>query len=247
MSTEPAPACAIPAERGCGRRKQGGVYAECGLSEGGRPVEDYLFDPPILLPIDLDIAPLGVQLIERNGVTHIVDWIGTEYYPNVADFVEEVRQFGLSRRLPKNLDFGRITKQSRILLIHARAWINNVDEYGWWECLTERQDHEPETMVPGLAALPPAQRCCSGIWWYDLQPESDTTPASPLNPRIVNRHMPSFTYLAKLRPPGVKPLYMPAFFAAFPMSRLVVVDGADAARTYEAMQAAHVPVAVVDE
>lgn len=45
----------------------------------------FLCDPPVLVD-DWHLSPVGVQLIERNGITHIIDWVGSMYYPNVADF-----------------------------------------------------------------------------------------------------------------------------------------------------------------
>ncbi len=47
---------ADPVERGCGEREQGGVYAECGLSPYGTPLEYFLIDPPRPLPEGLDIV-----------------------------------------------------------------------------------------------------------------------------------------------------------------------------------------------
>ncbi len=46
---------ADPAPRGCGEREPGGVYAECGLSSRGRPLEEFLIDPPLPLPEGLDL------------------------------------------------------------------------------------------------------------------------------------------------------------------------------------------------
>ncbi len=80
---------AIPATRGCGKRKPGGCYAEVGMSPNGKPVEYFLCDPPVLLD-GWKVSSVGVQLIEVNGVHHILDVVGQQHYPGVADFVEEV-------------------------------------------------------------------------------------------------------------------------------------------------------------
>lgn len=59
---------AIPVTRGCSPRKSGGVYFETGISDKGQPVEYFLCDPPV--PVDdWHLSPVGVQLIERNGIT----------------------------------------------------------------------------------------------------------------------------------------------------------------------------------
>ena len=68
-----SPPGAIPAQRGCGRRQKGGCYAECGLGPGGRPIEAFLFDPPILVPDGFNVPNRGVLLTERSGVWHIID------------------------------------------------------------------------------------------------------------------------------------------------------------------------------
>lgn len=43
---------AMPVVRGCGTRKMGCAYAECGMSPDGRPVEDFLVCEPLLLDED---------------------------------------------------------------------------------------------------------------------------------------------------------------------------------------------------
>src|SRR3974390_3419799 len=72
---------ADPVERGCGQREQGGVYAECGLSPYGSPLEDFLIDPPQPLPEGLDLINKP-QLWEdpATGITHLLIWIGAEHY-----------------------------------------------------------------------------------------------------------------------------------------------------------------------
>ena len=47
---------AEPVERGCGEREPGGVYAECGLSPSGSPLERFLIDPPQPLADGLDLV-----------------------------------------------------------------------------------------------------------------------------------------------------------------------------------------------
>lgn len=120
---------AVPVARGCGTRVAGGIYAECGTSENGLPVEAFIMDPPEAIPEHLHLAPQGVAWVERRGVWHLVDWVGSEHYPNVADFIEECRRYGLSRRVPRTAPFERLTPASRILLVHARAIITNGAAY----------------------------------------------------------------------------------------------------------------------
>lgn len=119
---------ASPVKRGCGTRKKGGVYLECGHSPFGAPVEAFLFDPPLKLGIpDEWMKPnRSPQLFEREGVTHVVIWVGSEFYPNLFDFVEEVRVAGASRRVPSTFDFSKLSSESRMYFVHAHALVDGA-------------------------------------------------------------------------------------------------------------------------
>lgn len=228
---------AIPVERGCGTRKRGGIYGECGLSPWGSPLEDFLMDPPVPVdPAALGISPIGVTLIDdpAAGATHVLDWVGETHYPNAADLLEEVRRFGLSRRLPRTLDFSRLDARSRILLVHRRALITDVSAYtqDWRRaCPKSLAEH---------ADPPHAASFCAGIWWEDVSGGASLeATAGPLaDPRQVRRTMPSYAYVARAAPPGVTPAYAPAIFASFPLSRLVVIRDSDGATHAEALDRA---------
>lgn len=79
------------AARGCGAsRTKGGVYFECSLSPYGLPLENFIVDPPV--PIDANefgVTQIGVKLMERKGVWHVMDWVGSTHYPNVGDYLED--------------------------------------------------------------------------------------------------------------------------------------------------------------
>ncbi len=246
-------------ERGCGKRKQGGVYIECGLSPVGEPLEHFIMDPPVRLPAGMPISPIGVSVVQRAGAFHVVDWVGAEFYPNVADFLEEVRRFGLSRRVPKNFDFATLSGVTRIILVHPRAWVENVADYRLralseglrigapvWTC--------PKNDAGHLALAEDPGRMCAGAWWQDVTDWESREERVPFGadgpyPRGVVRAMPSFRYFAHARPEGFEPQHAPAFFASFPISRVVVVKADDGSHeeTFRRMQAAGVPVAIVDE
>jgi hypothetical protein len=242
---------AIPIERGCGTRRKGGIYAEVGLSPYGLPLEAFLIDPPVVVGREaLGLHPIGVTLLTnpKTGVRNVLDWIGEVHYPHVCDFLEEARRFGVSRRLPKNLDFSVLTPSSRLVLLHPRAWIDQAagyfaarDQARWAAgCPQWLPDH----LDPGL---PPAM--CAGLWWEDLT-EGAAIPGGPdTDPRLVERTMPSFTYHARLRPGGVVPTYRLALFASFPLSRLAVVHDPDGGTHEPAMAAAshaNLPVELVE-
>jgi len=217
-------------ERGCGTRVTGGIYAECGCGEGGKPLEDFLICPPLKIdPQAFGLTPRGVQLYQRNGVWHILDWVGSQHYPNVADFVEEARLFGISRRLAKTLDFAKLTPESRMLLVHARAYVENFHEYAEkWEPRGYGGYRRPDIPHPsgrcpkdvGEHNLPDPPLMCSGVFWQDIEGGQGES-------RLVTRTMPSFTYTAACRPEDVEPQYHPAIFASFPVHCLAVITGAN--------------------
>jgi hypothetical protein len=204
-------------------------------------VEAFLLDPPMRIPAGLSVSPLGVSTIVHGGVTHIVDWVGSQFYPNIADFAEECRRFGMSRRLPSNMDVSRLTRESRHLLIHARAIIENGAEWDIWDCPHYPQpleEHDPVRRFMGCRVP-----TCAGLWWRDVRDTTDDAREG-----MVLRRMPSFSYTVPAPPPGIKPRYQPAFFASFPISRLVVVAGNDHEETLARLRAqANLPVEEVME
>ncbi len=226
-----AQAIAVP--RCCGERKEGGIYAECGLDgNAGKPIEHFLMDPPILLH-EMTLSSLGVLLIERHGVTHILDWIGEKHYPNVQDFIEETAQFGMSRRLSSALDFSRLTHDSRVLVVHRKAFIRNTELFPRWECPNGYGHHEPSRI--GQEAKD--KRMCVGLYREDLvqgRPNGDR----------VTRELPSLTYEGNASPEGVK--YGPAIFASFPISRFAVVRGGTSTQSKVAASRADIRVVEVD-
>jgi hypothetical protein len=124
---------ADPIERGCGEREPGGVYCESGLSPHGRPLEDFLIDPPLPIPDGLDLVnkpqlwqrvlPSGEPLLDAQDhpIYDLLIWVGAEFYPYCPDFVEEVQRFGASRRLNPNLDLALLSSSSRMILAHPKV------------------------------------------------------------------------------------------------------------------------------
>jgi len=244
---------AIPVQRGCGSRQKGGVYFETAHGPGGKPVEFFLIDSPLPVPAELNLSSIGVQLVEFNGVYHLIDVVGKEYYPNVADFVEEVRRFGVSRRLPSSLDFSKITPETNLYAVHDRAIVKNTGD--WFEY----PGNESPVCPKGLENHPRGVECCAWVWWNDVEgghtpsladslfgPEELTDVYDLEKTRIV-RAMPSFTYRAHSRPEKITPNYERGFFARFPIGRLVVVKGEDNTEKLDKVRKAHTLVEEVDE
>jgi hypothetical protein len=147
------------ARRGCGYRQPGGAYFAVPLGPGGRPVEEFLIDPPIVIDAArLGAASVGVTLIERERVTHVLDIVGREHYPTVASFVEEARRLGVSRRAPRTIDFGRIGERSRLLLAHPHADIANAAEF---PCERPCPSRVPQHTAEGYAEM------CARLWWEE--------------------------------------------------------------------------------
>src|SRR5579863_2884356 len=124
---------ADPVPRGCGDREPGGVYAECGLSSRGRPLEEFLFDPPLPIPEGLDLInkpqlwqrtlPSGEPALdeEERPIYDLLIWVGEEFYPYCSDYLEEVKRYGASRRLNPNLDLSLLSRSSRMILAHPHV------------------------------------------------------------------------------------------------------------------------------
>jgi hypothetical protein len=250
VSTPETPSLGAQA-RGCGKRVKGGIYVEVPTGPFGRPLEDFLIEPPVVVdPSELGLSPIGVKLIQKDGVYHILDWVGTNYYPNVADFVEEARIMGISRRLPKTLDFQKLTAGSRLILLHPRAHDDNwaaiwTRHYETWTCPKEPGKKNGE-IVAGSAP-------CIGFWWRDLAPASveknDGAEAVPGAGDDLRR-MPAFSYTGWARPDDIPAGHKLAIFGSFPIGNLTVIndpDGGEFDEAYRRAGAANLIVNTEDE
>lgn len=107
-------------QRGCGTRKEGGVYACVSTSPWGKPVEHFVLDPPKSWAGEHFRSPLFAQ--RKDGIYDLIIWIGEKFYPFVPDFLEEVRTKGISRQLSSKAPLGKLTAmESRMVLVHANA------------------------------------------------------------------------------------------------------------------------------
>ena len=145
------------ARRGCGTRRAGDAYLALPLSPYGRPVESFLVDPPQVVRKDaLGLATLGTRMIDRDGVTHVLDVVGAEHYATVAAFVDEARRLGISRRIARTAGFERLTRESRLLLLHEHADVANALEFETRRrCPTERDEHLADEF----------RGMCARLWW----------------------------------------------------------------------------------
>ena len=230
--------------RGCGKsRTKGGTYWETSHSPHGQPIEFWLTDPPVKIdPDDLGISTQGVKLLEANGVYHVLDWIGGMYYPNVTDFIEEARRFGVSRKCELHADdYALLSPESKLICIHSAAYLDEPEihwgarigmgetffagKYKWTYCPKEIVEHDltKEQILNSLAVVngytPPM---CAGLWWEDcmfVEPIEDDL-------RLGIRTMPAFRYRCASSPASPKEVTprSPAIFAAFPFGRMAIVE-----------------------
>lgn len=181
------------------------------------------------------------------GTWHIFDIVGQKHYPNVADFVEETRRFGVSRRceLASAEEYAKLTPQSRLVLLHQRAWVGAFETYarewvpGYYDTCPKHLTAHLERVDQIRDRVPQKEEfCCAGVWWQDLQwdtceqepvePEGSPTISAMRYARGRVRKMPSFWYNGAKSPSQLiveARGYQLAIFAKFPITRLVVVRG----------------------
>jgi len=217
---------ADPVERGCGEREQGGVYAECGLSPYGTPLEFFLINPPRPLPEGLDIVNKP-QLWEdpATGITHLLIWVGLEHYQWCADYIEETKRFGASRRINPNLELSRLTRESRMILAHPRV-INTLwqEQSPPQECLKHLPRHDVVSLTE--LATDPAQKagpCLFKLW--NVIPQEAATEVLELEGEspVCLRKVGSTIY--QYRPTGeLAGGLLPGLFAALPITGFALIQ-----------------------
>jgi len=239
----------ITTERACGKRVPAGIYAETRLSPGGQPIETFIVDPPKRIDIQSwGLTARGAKLIEVGGVWHIFDIVGREHYPHVADMVEETRRKGASRRLAGNLDFSKLTPESHLVMIHARAVIENFDEYPQPPLVTCSRFEHPERL----------EETCAGLWWHDI-PEGYLDIGEMGHyyrtiPGDVTYHAtPRLEGSALSEVEGISPQYHYGIFMRLPVTNLAVIAGRnnqeekEAEGAYQAANQSSLPVYMEDE
>ena len=245
--------------RGCGdSRDAGGIYLEAGSAGGiGIPMYVLIKDPVVAIdPSEIGLSPVGVKLVEMNGVWHVFDWVGESHYPNAADFLEEAVRLGLSRRISKQEDFSKLTAESRLILVHPKAFI--TDEEGTIPrpcgCPTGFHPKEEERLT------------CAGRLWMigkpgttDLGSGAEPTtepyprwapfPVQP-NENTGRRKMPAFEYSLTEESSNSLFTLSPGIIMVAPIERIAVVnDPNDADHTRDALETAReakVPVTLDD-
>lgn len=193
--------------RQCGSgRTAGSVYVEAGQPCGGIPIEQFLIDAPWAVdPNQLHITPMGVTILEKDGVSHILDWVGSEHYEYPADFIEEARRMGVSRKIPVGTDLSGITPQSTIMLLHRRGSVVNAGAVSAASGM----------LCPG--GQHKRGEDCAGLHWV-IPAQDDRN----------QRHLTSGPYQVTPLPAGGPEVeYAPAIFMVIPISALTVIRNHD--------------------
>jgi hypothetical protein len=205
---------------------------ECGsIGGGGLPMWTLIKDP--VVPIDpkkIGLSPVGVKLIEINGVWHVLDWVGEKHYPMATDFIEEAVRLGLSRRISKTEEFSKLTADSRLILVHPKAFIS--DPMGTISkpipCPTENHpDPDFRSECIGrlwLIGTPGSTDLGSGV-----EPPMDSFPAWAPCPisgdgYVGRRKMPAFTYSLGEQTSEHEIELSPGIIMIAPIERLCVVN-----------------------
>lgn len=203
------PARGGPRECGPGRQ-EGHIYAECGLSPHGVPLERFLIDLPI--PVDprhLSLSSQGVTFVERQGTWHVVDVIGESHYTYPSDFIEEARAIGVSRKLPRTGKFSRLTRGSTLILIHPWGRVTNS---------LQLASFTPGFACPcghGHSATDP----CAGYHW---------SAAEANVPGTLKRRLKRTTYEVRPLSSGAPALeFTSAYILRVPISNLSVIRNRD--------------------
>jgi hypothetical protein len=215
------------AERGCGTRKKGGIYAVCGMSENGLPLSHFMMCPPrhIEDPSAIGLSYQGVTLMERpsaSGTFDMWDIVGKEHYPYFPDFVEEgmaLRSF--SRRIPKSTNFGSLTPESRHMILHPRGFITS-DRSPWrtrrW-FFPGTNSECPKYIEPHVSPPPWGDvEMCLGMLWEAIPAEDN-----PATDDVVLRKRPSFEYSHVATPEGASPKFDLALCMWLPITKFEVI------------------------
>lgn len=199
------------------------------MGKNGQPVEYFLFDPPMALPEGIRAEDLinKATLWQHpdSEVWHVLLWIGKEYYPYLPDYVEEVRRFGVSRKVSSMLDFSKLTPNASMMIMahpHARleSWMDRQRPDRCRKLIAGHARADKEVAGP----------CLFKCW--DLVPAEAGTPATDLEALgeefagAYQRTVAATTYTYK--PTGESSQGLVAgLFGAFPIHGISLVRGAD--------------------
>lgn len=143
--------------RACGTRKQGGIYFTIKTSPYGELTwDDFVIDPVWPIPEEYRVSYQGITIVERDAldddgqpIYDFYDHVGKQYY-TLETFYNELHEMGMSRRIPRNMQFDKISDYSRYILVfpdtlsesgnHVNCKLGNVhsdDETCFWQAVAD--------------------------------------------------------------------------------------------------------------
>jgi hypothetical protein len=194
---------------------------------------------------------------EEQPLYHVLIWVGEEHYPQVVDFIEEARRFGISRRIRANFPFEKLTAgKSQMVLLHPKAinlnWEQQTppdycpksnpahlqihqspsfDPHYYRVTViapgTEMEEERGLEVATSIGVRPQEGPCLGKI--YNLLP----VPAGQEPGEIAFREMPSFRYSYTPSGESVAGL-TPGIFGIFPLTGVALIKREDGTVNEEA-------------
>jgi hypothetical protein len=218
--------------RGCGERKEGGVYFVVPLGEGGLPIEEAVICPPKEDPIG---PHRGMKYVPQLNA--VADWVGEVYYPSPLDFFEEAKRFGISRRVSRNFDFSAVNEKTVLLFHHAKAVVKNWEEVR--DALLKAGIEEIPCPKGKHRFLRELKEPCLGLHYFLW--DGEETEGECEFGRIKVRKVGSTLYPVYGAEGLPKPVFERGFFMFSPISRIEIVRPKSLAQ-YEGVFRAGIPV-----
>lgn len=237
-------------------RIPGGIYLCTPLSPIGSPVESFLICPPMPLPEGVTISAQGVSIVQGpDGNHHVLDWIGESHYPNVADWIEETRRKGISRRIQSSAEFEKLTENSRLYVIHPKAILSSFEEREKLCCNQGLCDFR--CCPKAIRNHPHPDETCAVMWWHDVmaEPLGEGWKTITIEDKEFSfRLFTDFHYRAE--PVREERKHQPGIFGSFPIRSLEIVrrkegstaeEDAHVAKSWQRANTSRLPVSVVEE
>jgi len=231
--------------RGCGERKDKGLYLECSPSKDGAPIEHFIFD----LPIPVNQEPFRAPILyrdKRSGIYHVLIWVGKKFYESPWDFIREAEVKGISRRIPKNFPIHKLSRGSKMLFIHSDAVIKN------WKELVEELRKQGITEIPcpkGNKKHKNLEDNCISLLYYLLKGK-ETEEESKFG-RWVDRKVGDLVYSIPnpFKELNFQPVFETGIFLYVPITNIAYItkDGQVEESVKEAAQNCNLPVLIKEE
>lgn len=245
-------------QRGCGFLKKGMIYSQVETSLYGKPLGYFIIDPPLEItdPNSMGISAQGISVLPRMNpmtgdlVVHpqtgepiydMWDWVGSEFYPEVSDFVEETRKEGMSRLTPKNTDFSKLSDMSCHILLHSKAVLDDKTKaliYNWSKnsnmgaptCLKMIPIHDN----PTDEFLSTINDTCSKMWYHT---EAKALKKDDKDSRVIKISLPCGADYQMIGHIKFDPKHTLGAFMQFPIGYFTVVVDKEEDKHKEAMKA----------